>query len=337
MTVQEPARLRALRGARPGRRARGQQLVGRTLSLELPPSLPVRREQSALAGAHSMSSLRLNSLDAVSSVYTSSGGKSSSAGVVGSTGAGRAATPIMGARRGSAGAGPGSEGRSYRRRGAGRRESAATTSSSASSLTRSAALAAGRSASVPGLVGGSARRGGEVLGPLMSLDSLASGDGDGQKRAQACREVLQHVAAHTPEYQEILGRVQHEYDDACAVLRLEVTSLKKTLAALRSQHQQSEHSIEALRRENQTLRQEAGKTDATTTKLRAEVGELQAQLQQQQQQQVEAAAVQQTQLAEAEEGALRTESGGGPAAAAAAAAAAGASDANAAMDSVVLE
>ena len=206
------------------------QLVGKTLSLDLPPGSGSRRPPSALRRENSVPGLsrhapRLNTLDAVSTLYKLPGA------------ALRSATPLSGARRTSTGS-------NFRTR-----------------LEAGPGVASHRS----GIHGAKA----EVLRSLMGLESMARED-----RVQACRDVLVHLAAHEPDYKEILDRVHHEYEDTCAALRLETTALKKSVASLQTQHQQAIQSVEELRRENHKLRLAGERAAEATVQLQAETERL---------------------------------------------------------------
>ena len=231
------------------RRAQGRQVVGKTLSLDLPlaaaggrPSSALRKERSALALTRP-ASLRLNTLDGVSSVYQMPGGAGA-----------RTTTPVAGATRPRPVPAP----HSRHHAGGNRRHT----------LSPEPVRASASTSSINPKNGGKA----EIFEALYKLDSMERG-----VRIQACHEVFEHVILQDQAFGDILGRVKQEYDEDRRNSKRERETLKQSLAELRQQEQHGKDATESLQQEYQALHTATDDMQAQYTKLQEDFRKLQQQ------------------------------------------------------------
>ena len=247
MTLQE---LKALRRAPDNRNRRrvptGKQLVGRTLSLELPapssaaarrPGSGVRKEHSALGLARPGSAaLRLNTLDSVSSVYKLPG------------------------------PGPAAFDKAAQRR--------SVTPSEGSRRRVSTDALAGRSPGGPA---------GEVLGALVGLDSLSSAErAEACKELllklaahePAYKEILERVQLEHEEERDTLAREATSSKKSLAGLRAAQKRAEEALAELKKENQKLRLEATAAAEASQQLQEEAAQLNRENLETKKRLAEL---------------------------------------------------------------
>ena len=247
MTLQELKALRRVPDNRNRRRVpAGKQLVGRTLSLELPapssaaarrPGSGVRKEHSALGLARPGSAaLRLNTLDSVSSVYKLPG------------------------------PGPAAFDKAAQRR--------SVTPSEGSRRRVSTDALAGRSPGGPA---------GEVLGALVGLDSLSSAErAEACKELllklaahePAYKEILERVQLEHDEERDTLAREATSSKKSLAGLRAAQKRAEEALAELKKENQKLRLEATAAAEASQQLQEEAAQLNRENLETKKRLAEL---------------------------------------------------------------